>query len=112
MVSADSFLQQADRQGTVVTRTRDGIAVLKGEIKLDEFRNTDTERKQAELKKMEQQEQRETEFQCTGSAACQWFESVAGGTGCTTKILCFYCIIAIWRAGYEYGLPALFFVQG
>lgn len=63
MVSADSFLQQADRQGTVVTRTRDGIAVLKGEIKLDEFRNTDTERKQAELRKMEQQEQRETEFQ-------------------------------------------------
>ena len=63
MVSADSFLQQADRQGTVVTRTRDGIAVLKGEIKLDEFRDTNTERKQAELRKMEQQEQRETEFQ-------------------------------------------------
>ncbi len=63
MVSADSFLQQADRQGTVVTRTRDGIAVLKGEIKLDEFRDTDTERKQAELRKMEQREQRETKFQ-------------------------------------------------
>ena len=63
MVSADSFLQQADRQGTVVTRTRDGIAILKGEIKLDEYRDTDTERKQAELKKMEQQEQREMEFQ-------------------------------------------------
>lgn len=63
MVSADSYLQQADRQGTVVSRTKDGIAILKGEIKLDEFRGTDTERKQDELKKMEQQEQRETEFQ-------------------------------------------------
>lgn len=62
-VSADVFLQQADYQGTVIARSRDGIAILKSEIKLDEDRDTDTERKQAQLEKMEKQNQRETEFQ-------------------------------------------------
>lgn len=63
MVSADSSVQQANRQGTVVAKTRDGIAVLKGEMKLDELRGADTEKKQAELEKMEQKEERATTFQ-------------------------------------------------
>lgn len=63
MVSADSSVQQADRQGIVIVRTRDGIAILKSEIKLDELRGADTEKKQAELEKMEQKEQRATTFQ-------------------------------------------------
>lgn len=63
MVSADSSVQQADRQGTVIARTRDGIAILKGEMKLDELRGADTEKKQKELEKMEQKETRATAFQ-------------------------------------------------
>ncbi|MDE6740245.1 MAG: hypothetical protein K2K07_14275 [Lachnospiraceae bacterium] len=63
MVSADSTVQQANRQGAIVARTRDGIAILKGEIKLDELRGADTEKKQAELEKMEQREERATTFQ-------------------------------------------------
>ena len=63
MVSADSSVQQANHQGTVIARTRDGIAILKGEMKLDEQRDVNTERKQAELEKMEEREQRMTAFQ-------------------------------------------------
>lgn len=63
MVSADSSLQQASLQGTIIAKTNDGIAILKGEIKQDEKRNTDTERKQAELERLEKQEQRATVFQ-------------------------------------------------
>lgn len=63
MVSADSFLQQASRQGTIVTKTKDGIAILKGEIKQDEIRDENTDKKQAELEKMERREERATEAQ-------------------------------------------------
>ena len=63
MVSADSSVQQANHQGSVIARTRDGIAILKGEMNQDEKRGVDTERKQNELEKMEKQEQRATSFQ-------------------------------------------------
>lgn len=63
MVSADSIMQQADRQGTLVTKTGDDIAVLKGEIKQDAYRGTNTERKEAELKEMQEQRKREMAFQ-------------------------------------------------
>lgn len=63
MVSADASAQQANRLGTVVAKTNDGIAILKGEINQDERRGVDTERKQAELEKMEKQEERATAFQ-------------------------------------------------
>lgn len=62
MVSANISAQQADRLGTVVAKTSDGIAVLKGEIKQDERRGIDPERKQAELEKMERQEERASAF--------------------------------------------------
>lgn len=70
MLSANVSAQQADRLGTIVTKTTDGIAVLKGEIKLDEQRGVDTERKQAELGQMEKQEQRATaaQFSVLGEA--------------------------------------------
>lgn len=70
MVSADSFLQQANRLGTIVSKTDGSIAVLEGEIKLDEIRGTDTERKQSELEKLQKQEQRETaaQFSMLGKA--------------------------------------------
>lgn len=63
MVSADSIMQQADHQGTLVTKTGDDIAVLKGEIKQDAYRGTNTERKEAELKEMQEQRKREMAFQ-------------------------------------------------
>ena len=63
MVSASSSLQQTGLQGTIITKTSDGIAILKGEIKQDEKRDVDTERKQAELEKLEKQEQRAMLFQ-------------------------------------------------
>lgn len=61
--AADSSLQQADRLGTVVARTRNGIAILKGEMKQDENLGADPTRKQAELEKMEKQEQRAMTYQ-------------------------------------------------
>ncbi|MBD5522685.1 MAG: hypothetical protein HDR03_15935 [Lachnospiraceae bacterium] len=63
MVSADASVQQANHQGSVIARTRDGIAILKGEMNQDEKRGIDTERKQNELEKMEKREQRATTFQ-------------------------------------------------
>lgn len=63
MVSADSSLQQAGRQGTVIAKIDGGIAILKGEIKQDEFRGDHTDRKQAAVEKLEKQAQQATEFQ-------------------------------------------------
>ena len=63
MVSADTSAQLAGRQGTIISKTEDGIAILKGEIAQDERRGVNTERKQAELEKMEKQQERATAFQ-------------------------------------------------
>lgn len=70
MVSADSLMQQADRQGSLVTKTEDDIAVLKGEIKQDAYRGTDTDRKRAELQEMQEQRKREmaVQFSMMGEA--------------------------------------------
>lgn len=63
MVSADSSLQQADRQGAVTAGTNNDIAVLEGEIRQDKRRDVNTDQKQAELKEMEKRKQRELKFQ-------------------------------------------------
>lgn len=63
MVSADSSLRQADRQGAVTAGTNNDIAVLEGEIKQDKRRDVNTDQKQAELKEMEKRKQRELKFQ-------------------------------------------------
>ena len=63
MVSADASMQIAERQGTLVAKTTDGIAVLKGEIRQDAYRGTNTERKEAKLKDMQKQQQQEMAFQ-------------------------------------------------
>lgn len=64
MVTADTSLKQAGHAGTVVIKTDDGIAILKSEIRQDKLRDADadTERKQAELERMEKQEQRAMAF--------------------------------------------------
>lgn len=71
MVSADASSQMADRMGTLVTKTDDGIAILKSEIKQDSYYGTDTERKQAELKEMQKQKQQEmaAQFSMLGAAS-------------------------------------------
>lgn len=87
MVSADSSVQQANRQGSIVARTRDGIAILKGEIKLDELRGADTEKKQAELEKMEQREERATTFQFSVlGEANNAMKSAVGVSGATNAV--------------------------
>lgn len=70
MVSADTSMQQADRMGMLVSKTEDGIAVLKGEIKQDSYRGVDTERKEAELNDMQKQREREmgVQFALLGEA--------------------------------------------
>lgn len=70
MVSADTSMGQADRMGRLVTKTEDGIAVLKGEIKQDSYRGVDTERKEAELSDMQKQREREmgVQFALLGEA--------------------------------------------
>ena len=70
MVSADTSAQIAGRMGTLVAKTNDGIAILKGEMKQDAARGVDTERKQAELKEMQEQRKREmaAQFSMLGAA--------------------------------------------
>lgn len=63
MISADTSMQQADRQGMLVSKTTGDIAVLEGEIKQDAYRDIDTERKQAELKNRQAQSEREMTYQ-------------------------------------------------
>ena len=63
MVSADASAQLANRQGTIIAKTEDGIAILKGEIAQDERRGVNTERKQTELEQMEKQQERAAAFQ-------------------------------------------------
>lgn len=86
MVSADTSSKMADRMGALVTKTDDGIAVLKGEIKQDSYYGTDTERKEAELKEMQKQQKREMAVQFSmlgeaGNAMKTAFDTEsAGGT--------------------------------
>lgn len=63
MVSADSSLQRAGRQGTIIARISDGIAILKDEINQDKDRGINTERKQTELEKMQKRKERAIELQ-------------------------------------------------
>lgn len=63
MVSARNSVQRADRQGVVIARIKDGVAIFKGEIDQDERNGVDTEKKQAELEKMEKREQRANAYQ-------------------------------------------------
>ena len=79
MVSSDTSMKQADRMGTLVTKTEDGIAILKGEIKQDAYRGVDTGRKEAELNDMQKQREREmgVQFALLGEAG-HTMKSAAG----------------------------------
>lgn len=63
MVSANVSAQQASRQGTVIARINGDVAILKGEMSLDEKRGQDTDRKQEQLEKLEEKEEKARIFQ-------------------------------------------------
>lgn len=63
MVTSDSSLQQTRHLGTIISKTSNGIAILKEEIEQAKELGLDTELKQAELKKIERQEQLAMAFQ-------------------------------------------------
>lgn len=89
MVSADSSVQQAGRQGAIVAKTRGGIAVLKGEMRQDEKRGIDTQKNQAELEKMEKKENRAIAFQSStlGEANNTMKSAETNATGAKDNIL-------------------------
>lgn len=58
IVKGDSFREQTKRREAVIARMEGGIAILKGEIRQDELRGADTEKKKAELKKQEKKVQK------------------------------------------------------
>ena len=58
IVSNDASAQQTGRQETVIARIEGSIAVLKGELEQDRKRGINTDKKQAELEKLEQREER------------------------------------------------------
>lgn len=54
MISADTSMKQAAKQGSVASKMKGRAGVLEAEIKLDSARNGDTSAKQEELAKVEQ----------------------------------------------------------
>lgn len=66
IVSTDASVKQTNRQETIIARIQGGIAILKSEINQDERSGADTAKKQAELEKMEQKEQRARSFSVSG----------------------------------------------
>lgn len=85
IVSADSSAQQAERQGSIIARTRDGIAILKAEINQDEKRGIDTEKKRDELKEMEKKEERAVAFQSSLLGEANHTMKSAAGTNAKEK---------------------------
>lgn len=63
IISADASMQQASRQEALVAKTNNDIAVLQGEIRQDAYRGVDTEKKEAELKDLQEQRKREMAVQ-------------------------------------------------
>lgn len=58
IVERESFKEQRRRREAVIARMESGIVILKGEIRQDELRGADVEKKEAELKKQEQRVQK------------------------------------------------------
>ncbi len=71
MNAADDSLEQVKSRGIVLARIEDGIAILKGEIKQDEARGENVEKKQQELEKQEEKARKaaESQFSALGKAA-------------------------------------------
>lgn len=67
VITSDSSREQARKQDAVIARIEGGIAILKSEIRLDEARGADVEKKQEELKKQEEKLQKAATAQLPGS---------------------------------------------
>lgn len=65
VVESDTAREQIQKQEAVIARIEGGIAVLKSEIKLDEARGADVEKKQEELKKETEKLQKASAAQFT-----------------------------------------------
>lgn len=62
-VVAEGFaMEQSEAQGTVIARMEDGIVILKGEIRQDEVRGGNVEKKKEELEQQEERLQRAYRF--------------------------------------------------
>ncbi len=62
-VVAEGFaMEQSEAQGTVIARMEDGIVILKGEIRQDEIRGGNVEKKKEELEEQEEKLQRAYRF--------------------------------------------------
>lgn len=62
IVSADASAQQTERREAVIAKIRNDITVLKGEMHQDEMRGFNTDKKQAELEKLERKEEQARTF--------------------------------------------------
>lgn len=58
IVEREAFGEQTKRREAVIARLERGIVILKGEIKQDELRGADVEKKKSELKRQEQKVQK------------------------------------------------------
>lgn len=58
LVKRETIREQAKRRETVISRMESGIVILKGEIRQDELRGADVEKKKAELKERQQKVQK------------------------------------------------------
>lgn len=58
IVKREAIREQAKRRETVISRMESGIVILKGEIRQDELRGADVEKKKDELKEREQKVQK------------------------------------------------------
>ncbi len=66
MAAADSAIEQEKLEENVIARMEGGIVILKGEIRQDEARGEDVEKKQAELEKREKRMQRASQITAAG----------------------------------------------
>lgn len=58
IIKREAFGEQTKRREAVIARMESGIVILKGEIKQDELRGADVEKKKTELKRQEQKVQK------------------------------------------------------
>ncbi len=63
VVAAETSVEQIQTQGRIIARIEGGIAILKGEIKQDEMRGENVEKKKEELERRQERVERAADFQ-------------------------------------------------
>ncbi len=86
IISADSSMKRAKAQGSVATKMEGRAGVLESEIKLDQIRGNDTQKKEEELAEVEQKAQEAASSQLSTLAdAGRTMEEAAKADGRTQK---------------------------